>query len=90
MPGGDRLVLGTDGNLRLSLKAAEFFADHRCRMLPQPTPQAIRIDNQTKDLHHRLVAYGLPSAAGTEICCKFRTRLNPPTDGQDRTIDPAT
>jgi len=48
MPGGDRLVLGTDGNLRLSLEVAEFFADHRCRMLPQPTPQAIRIDNQTK------------------------------------------
>lgn len=48
--GGDTLVLGTGqyGNVHLSPEAAEFFADQDCRVLLQPTPQAIEAYNQGK------------------------------------------
>jgi hypothetical protein len=48
--GGDTLVLGTGqyGNVHLSPEAAEFFAGQDCRVLLQPTPQAIEAYNKGK------------------------------------------
>ncbi len=46
--GCDTLVLGAGqyGNVQLSAEAAKFFADHHCRVILQPTPEAIRTYNQ--------------------------------------------
>jgi len=48
--GADLLILGTGqyGNLRLSPEAAEFFQDKACKVLAQPTPEAIGAFNQAK------------------------------------------
>jgi len=48
--GSDLLVIGTgqNGNLHLSPEAAQFFAHKDCRVLAEPTPQAIIIFNNTK------------------------------------------
>jgi len=48
--GCDTLVLGTGqyGNVHLSPEAAEFFADHDCRVVLEPMPQATKAYNNTK------------------------------------------
>jgi hypothetical protein len=48
--GCDTLVLGAGqyGNVHLSPEAAEFFADHECRVVLEPTPQATKSYNKTK------------------------------------------
>ena len=48
--GCDTLVLGAGqyGNVQLSPEAAAFFADHHCRVILQPTPEAINTYNQSK------------------------------------------
>lgn len=46
--GCNTLVLGAGqyGNVQLSPEAAAFLADHHCRVILQPTPEAIRTFNQ--------------------------------------------
>ena len=46
-PGGETLVLGAGqyGNVHLSPEAAEFFEQHQCRVLLQPTAAAIKTYN---------------------------------------------
>jgi len=48
--GCDTVVLGTGqyGNVHLSPEAAEFFADHDCRVVLEPTRQATKAYNKTK------------------------------------------
>ncbi len=48
--GCDTLVVGTGqyGNVHLSPEAAEFFTNHDCRVVLQPTPQAIKAFNKAK------------------------------------------
>jgi len=48
--GCDTLVVGTGqyGNVHLSPEAAEFFTNHDCRVVLQPTPQAINAYNKAK------------------------------------------
>ena len=48
--GCDTLVVGTGqyGNVHLSPEAAEFFTNHDCRVVLQPTPQAIKAYNKAK------------------------------------------
>lgn len=48
--GCNTLVLGTGqyGNVHLSPEAAEFFTNHDCRVVLQPTPQAIKAYNKAK------------------------------------------
>ena len=45
------LVVGAGqyGNVTLSPEAAEFFEHHDCRVILQPTPEAIETYNKTKD-----------------------------------------
>jgi len=45
------LVLGTGqyGNVTLSPEAAEFFEHHHCRVILQPTPEAIETYNKSQD-----------------------------------------
>jgi hypothetical protein len=47
--GCDSLVLGAGqyGNVKLSPEAAEFFAQHDCRVILEPTPAAIKTYNKT-------------------------------------------
>jgi len=49
--GCNTLVLGTGqyGNVTLSPEAAEFFKHHDCRMILQPTPDAIETYNNCRD-----------------------------------------
>jgi hypothetical protein len=49
--GCDTLVLGTGqyGNVTLSPEAAEFFAHHDCRVILEPTPDAIKTYNKKSD-----------------------------------------
>lgn len=49
--GCDTLVLGSGqyGNVKLSPEAAEFFARHHCRVILEPTPEAIRTWNKADD-----------------------------------------
>lgn len=49
--GCDLLVVGAgqQGNVRLSPEASEYFAKKHCRVLLQPTPEAIRAFNQSRD-----------------------------------------
>jgi hypothetical protein len=48
--GCDTVVLGTGqyGNVTLSPEAAEFFEHHGCRVILEPTPDAIETYNKTK------------------------------------------
>lgn len=48
--GCDTLVLGAGqfGNVTLSPEAAEFFEHHGCRVILQPTPDAIKTYNKTR------------------------------------------
>ena len=48
--GCNKLVLGTgqDDNVRLSNEAAEYFEDKGCKVIAQPTPDAIDTFNHTK------------------------------------------
>ncbi|MDE2309914.1 MAG: hypothetical protein KGL01_03685 [Betaproteobacteria bacterium] len=48
--GCDTLVLGAGqyGNVELSPDAAEFFAHHDCRVILQPTPDAIEAYNKAR------------------------------------------
>jgi hypothetical protein len=48
--GCDTLVLGAGqyGNVKLSPEAAEFFDHHHCRVILQPTPDAIETYNKTR------------------------------------------
>ncbi|MCM8594852.1 Mth938-like domain-containing protein [Accumulibacter sp.] len=45
--GCETLVIGSGqyDNVRLSAEAADFFAAHHCRVVLQPTPEAIRVYN---------------------------------------------
>jgi hypothetical protein len=47
--GCDTLVLGAGqyGNVKLSPEAAEFFGKHHCRVILEPTPEAIKTWNKT-------------------------------------------
>ena len=47
----DLLIVGAgqDGNVRLSPEASEYFGKKRCRVLAQPTPEAIRAFNESHD-----------------------------------------
>lgn len=49
--GCDTLVVGAGqfGNVTLSPEAAEFFEHHDCRVILQPTPDAIKAYNKTRD-----------------------------------------
>ncbi len=49
--GCDTLVVGAGqyGNVTLSPEAAEFFQHHDCRVILQPTPDAVETYNKTKD-----------------------------------------
>jgi hypothetical protein len=48
--GCDTLVLGAGqyGNVRVSPEAAEFFEHHGCRVILEPTPDAIETYNKTR------------------------------------------
>ncbi len=48
--GCKELILGTgqSGNVRLSPEAAGFFAEKRCEVIAEPTPQAIKTFNHSK------------------------------------------
>ena len=48
--GSDLLIVGTgqNGNLQLSPEAARFFAHKECKVLTEPTPQAIGTFNHAK------------------------------------------
>lgn len=45
-----RLILGTgqDDNVRLSMEAAEYFEEKGCKVIAQPTPDAIDTFNHSK------------------------------------------
>ena len=49
--GSDLLVVGAgqQGNVRLSPEAGEYFDKKHCRVLVQPTPEAIRAFNQSRE-----------------------------------------
>lgn len=49
-PGCERLVLGAGhyGNVQLSSEAEAFFAEHHCRVILQPTREAIRTYNRSE------------------------------------------
>lgn len=49
--GCDQLILGSGqaGNVRLSPEAAEYFESNGCEVILQPTPQAIRSFNQSRE-----------------------------------------
>lgn len=49
-PGSEGLIIGTGqyGRLELSEEAAGYFRDRKCRVQMAPTPEAIRIWNETK------------------------------------------
>ena len=53
--GCDLLIVGAgqDGNVRLSPEASKYFDRKRCRVLTQPTPEAIRAFNES---HGRKIA----------------------------------
>ena len=53
--GCDLLIVGAgqDGNVRLSPEAGEYFDKKHCRVLAQPTPEAIRAFNES---HGRKIA----------------------------------
>ncbi len=46
--GCEQLILGSgqEGNVRLSPEAETFFAKKKCKVVVQPTPQAIRVFNK--------------------------------------------
>lgn len=48
--GCDTLIVGSGqyGNVKLSPEAADFFARHGCRVILQPTPEAIETFNRKK------------------------------------------
>ncbi|MBI2961530.1 MAG: hypothetical protein HYY28_14550 [Betaproteobacteria bacterium] len=48
--GSERLILGTgqDDNVRLSKEAAEYFEKKGCKVIAQPTPEAIGTFNHSK------------------------------------------
>ena len=48
--GCDTLIVGAGqyGNVQLSPEAADFFARHRCRVILQPTPEAVETYNRKK------------------------------------------
>jgi len=47
--GCDLLIVGAgqDGNVRLSPEASKYFDEKHCRVLTQPTPEAIRAFNES-------------------------------------------
>jgi len=49
--GSDLLIVGAgqDGNVKLSPEASEYFEEKNCRVLLQPTPQAIVTFNRSAD-----------------------------------------
>jgi hypothetical protein len=49
--GCDLLIVGAgqEGNVRLSPEASAYFDKKRCRVLLQPTPEAIRAFNQSRE-----------------------------------------
>jgi hypothetical protein len=49
--GVKRLIIGTGqhGNVRLSAEAAEYFKSKQCEVDLYPTPEAIRVWNETKE-----------------------------------------
>jgi hypothetical protein len=49
--GCDVLIVGAgqEGNVRLSPEASDYFNKKRCKVLVQPTPEAIRSFNQSHD-----------------------------------------
>ncbi|MGD0643066.1 MAG: MTH938/NDUFAF3 family protein [Roseiarcus sp.] len=49
--GCDVLIVGAgqQGNVRLSPEAAEYFDKKRCRVVVEPTPEAIRAFNESRD-----------------------------------------
>jgi hypothetical protein len=49
--GCDLLIVGAgqQGNVRLSPEASEYFDKKHCRVLLQPTPEAIRAFNQSRE-----------------------------------------
>lgn len=49
--GCDLLIVGAgqDGNVRLSPEASEYFDKKHCRVLTQPTPEALQAFNQSRD-----------------------------------------
>jgi len=49
--GCDVLIVGAgqEGNVRLSPEASDYFNKKRCKVLLQPTPEAIRSFNQSHD-----------------------------------------
>jgi hypothetical protein len=49
--GCDVLIVGAgqEGNVRLSTEASDYFNKKRCKVLLQPTPEAIRFFNQSHD-----------------------------------------
>ncbi len=49
--GCDLLIVGAgeQGNVRLSPEASEYFDKKRCRVLLQPTPEAIRAFNRSRE-----------------------------------------
>jgi len=49
--GCDVLIVGAgqEGNVRLSPEASDYFDKKRCKVLLQPTPEAIRSFNQSHD-----------------------------------------
>jgi hypothetical protein len=48
--GCDTLIVGSGqyGNVQLSPEAADFFSRHGCRVILQPTPEAIEVYNKRK------------------------------------------
>ena len=49
--GCDLLIVGTgqEGNVRLSIEAREYFDKKHCRVLTQPTPEALDAFNESED-----------------------------------------
>lgn len=49
--GCDQLIVGAgqEGNVSLSPEAAEFFENKGCKVIVQPTPEAIRSFNQSRE-----------------------------------------
>jgi hypothetical protein len=50
--GCDRLIVGAgqEGNVRLSPEASDYFSKKGCKVLLQPTPEAIRSFNQSHEM----------------------------------------
>ena len=72
--GCEQIILGSgqEGNVQLSLEAEAYFAKKGCKVLLQPTPEAIRVFNRS---HAKKIGLA-PSSPTPPMACRCLNVLN--------------